>query len=158
VSRWIRRLGPLQCHHAENGGFSSEPIQEALQVPRDAGVPAPSQKFVDPEASPSAITLEAAYAGFTQCEIIDNERIYPGYGRRAAYRGDQGEATIYIYTKGKSNIPNGPISEAVMLELTRQPTKSFRSDQRRLDKLNSWTGTGSVRWNVARNSFAQNLI
>jgi hypothetical protein len=65
---------------------------------------------------PNEDHLEAAYAGFTRGKTINYERGHPGLGHSVAYRGDQGEATIYIYTKGQSNIPDGPRSETVMLE------------------------------------------
>lgn len=66
--------------------------------------------------SVGGIALDSAYAGFIRGKITDNEKGNPGYGYTVAYHGDEGEATIYVYSKNQREIPNGPTSKVVMEE------------------------------------------
>jgi hypothetical protein len=66
------------------------------------------------------VELDAAYEGFVLGKIFNNEERHPGLGYTAAYRGgDLAEATIYVYSKGQRDIPDGPTSKTVMAEFDR---------------------------------------
>src|SRR6516164_2175872 len=62
------------------------------------------------------ITLDSAYAGFNRGKVTENEKANPGLGFTVAYHGDMGDATIYVYDKNRSEIPDDPISQAVIEE------------------------------------------
>jgi hypothetical protein len=60
------------------------------------------------------IAWEADYVGFRRGDPIDNERMNPGLGVTIPYqRRDQGKATVYVYDKGRRDIPDNPMSEVV---------------------------------------------
>jgi hypothetical protein len=67
-------------------------------------------------------------------------------GYTVAYHGgDKGEATVFVYTKGKQGIPDGPTSEVVMAEFneaTRGITSLGQAGSRRTRLLSRY-GTGS---------------
>ena len=96
--------------------------------------------------SVGGITLEAKYAGFTIGHVTDNEKAHPGLGYTVAYHGgDRGEATIYIYTNGQKDIPDGPSSNTIMAEFN-QATRDVLSVGRPVPgsvELVSRYGTGT---------------
>ncbi len=66
----------------------------------------------------AGIAMETAYAGFTRGKLTDNELENPGLGYTIAYHGgDQGEATVFVYSLGQHDIPNGPMSEVIVRQL-----------------------------------------
>lgn len=59
----------------------------------------------------NGIELLRIYAGFEQGAITNNETNHTGLGYSVAYHGrEKGEATIYIYGKTLTDIPDGPAS------------------------------------------------
>lgn len=61
--------------------------------------------------------LAAEYVGFVRTKTTDNEAQDPGLGYSAAYDGSsRGQATIYVYNRGMTGIPDGPMSSTVRQE------------------------------------------
>lgn len=92
------------------------------------------------------IAWETGYAGFSRGKLTDNERDSPGLGYTIAYHGGhKGEATVFIYTKGQRDIPDGPISETVMGEFNQATHEIIQFGQlgdKRLELVSRY-GTGS---------------
>jgi hypothetical protein len=80
------------------------------------------------------VKLSVQYAGFTRGNVIDYETEHPGLGISVAYRGEQGESTIYIYDKGLSEITDGPMSQLIQQEF----------EQALQDVLNAPNGRGEL--------------
>ena len=92
------------------------------------------------------IELHTAYTGFGRGKLTDNERDNPGLGYTIAYHGgDKGEATVFVYTNGEHDIPDGPISAMVIAEFNRTTREiiSFRQTGGTRMELVSRYGTGS---------------
>src|SRR6266436_1040682 len=96
--------------------------------------------------SVGSVALDAAYAGFSRGNVIDNEKAHPGYGHTVAYHGgDRGEATIYVYSKRQRDIADGPISEEVKAEFnqaTREVLSLGQLAGRKIELISRyWTGS-----------------
>jgi len=76
--------------------------------------------------SVGGVALDSAYAGFARGKVTENEKTHPGYGYTVAYHSDMGEATVYVYSKSQSEIPDGPTSPVVMEEFN-QATQEILS-------------------------------
>ena len=61
--------------------------------------------------------LAAEYAGFVRTKTANNEAQNPGLGYSVAYdSSSRGQATIYVYNRRISGIPDGPMSSTVRQE------------------------------------------
>lgn len=92
------------------------------------------------------IPLAVDYANFHRGQLTDNERETPGLGYTVAYHGgDNGEATVFVYTKGRDNIPDGPMSDLVRDEFNQATREILSLGQTvgRTTQLVSRYGTGS---------------
>ncbi len=93
-----------------------------------------------------SIAWETEYAGFSRGKLTDNEQANPGLGQTIAYHGGgKGEATVFVYTMGRHDIPDGPMSEPVMAEFNRATHELIWLGQKNDKKteLVSRYGTGS---------------
>ena len=68
------------------------------------------------DISVDGIALRPAYASFSRGKLDNNEKEFPGQGYAVAYHGLPGEATVYVYSKGQCQIPDGPSSRIVLDE------------------------------------------
>lgn len=102
-----------------------------------------------------SIELDAEYAGFKFSGIKDNEQIQRGLGYTFAYSNDRDEATIYVYTKGQHDIPDGPMSETVIAEFneaTREVLARGQFTGEKIEIVNRY-GTG-----YALNLFSEIIV
>jgi len=131
-------------------GTESEPLSTDLKWRPATGGNQRTLRFLQDAKSESisvgSVALDTAYAGFSHGKVTDNEKAHPGYGYTVAYHGgDRGEATIYVYSKGQRDIPDGPSSETVMAEFNQATREilSFGQSAGRTIELVSRYGTGS---------------
>ena len=94
----------------------------------------------------NGIKLAQQYADFCRGAVTNNESEHPGLGHTVRYHGAQdSEATVYIYTAGQSDVPDGPSSDIVMAEFNRATAEiiTFNKDAGMPISLVGRYGTGS---------------